>query len=77
MLKSIGNTMRSRNRKSVELIVIVHAGKQNEKVVCIKGTVRNSIMSVTTAQVDSRMFRPELSAVLQIVAASLTGLKIN
>lgn len=75
MRKSIGNTMRSRNRKSVELIVIVHAGKQNEKVVYIKGTVKKLIIKGITVKVDSRVFRPELSAVLQIVGGSLHVLK--
>lgn len=64
-----------RNRRSVELIVIVRAGKRNEKVVCIKAMVKNSIMSVTTVKVDSRMYRQELSAVMQTVFANLHVLK--
>lgn len=64
-----------RFRRSVELIVIVHAGKRSERVVSIKGTVKNSIMSVTTVKVDSRMFRPEWSAVMQTVFANLHVIK--
>lgn len=64
-----------RNRKSVELIVIVRVGKRSERVVSVKGTVKSLTTLVTTAKVDSRMFRPEWSAVMQIVLGSLLGHK--
>ena len=75
MLKNIKIITARRNRRSVELIVIVTDGKRYEKVVCLKGTVKKSIIRVSTVKVDSRVFRPEWSAVLQIVVANLHGLK--
>jgi len=64
-----------RNKRNVVRIVIVHAGKRNEKVVSIRAMARNLTTSVFTVKVDSRMFRPELSAVTQIVLGNLHVLR--
>ena len=61
------------NRRKGELIVIVRVGKRSERVVSVKGTVKSLTTSVITVKVDSRMFRPEWSAVTQIVLGSLLG----
>lgn len=63
-----------RKRKDA-LIVTVRVVKLNAKDASVKVMARSSTMLAPIARVDSRMYRPELQAVMQIVFANLHVLK--
>lgn len=63
------------NKRNVVRIEIAQDVVHSVKVVYIKVMVRSLIMSGSTGKVDSRVFRPEWSAVMQTVFANLHVLK--